>query len=107
MNKAIGTYTGGRTKSLDDDEQAVVIVKNQLEVLAGMLNIFVAPYFFINKPVKQLKCLKQAANFMIQTEEKQLRFMHNAKKLKQAYNLCTSNKAALISFANLYNPVSY
>ena len=92
MNKAIGTYTGGGTKRLDDDEQAVVIVKDQLEVLAGMLNGFDASDFFINEPVKQLKCLKQAANFMMQTEEIQLRFMHNAKKLKQAYNLCTSNK---------------
>ena len=92
MNKAIGTYTGGGTKGLDDDEQAVVIVKDQLEVLAGMLNGFDASDFFINEPVKQLKCLKKAANFMMQTEEKQLRFMHNAKKLKQAYNLCTSNK---------------
>ena len=88
MNKAIGTYTGGGTKRLDDDEQAVVIVKDQLEVLACMLNGFDASNFFINEPVKQLKCLKQAANFMMQTEEKQLRFMHNAKKL----NLCTSNK---------------
>ncbi len=92
MNKAIGTYTGGGTKGLDDDEQAVIIVKDQLEVLAGMLNGFDASDFFINEPVKQLKCLKQAANFMMKTEEKQLRFMHNAKKLKQAYNLCTSNK---------------
>ena len=79
-------------EGLDDDEQAVVIVKDQLEVLAGMLNDFDASDFFINEPVKQLKCLKKAANFMMQTEEKQLRFMHNAKKLKQAYNLCTSNK---------------
>lgn len=92
MNKAIGTYTGGGTKGLDDDEQAVVIVKDQLDILAGMLNGFNPSEFFICEPVKQLKCLKEAANFMMKTEEKQLRFMHNAKKLKQAYNLCTSNK---------------
>lgn len=57
-----------------------------------MLNGFNACDFFVNEPVAQLKCLKEVANFMMQTEEKQLRFMHNAKKLKQAYNLCTSNK---------------
>lgn len=91
MNKAIGTYTGGGVKGLDDDEKAVVIVKDQLDILAGILNDFDASDFFINEPVKQLKCLKKAANCMMQTEEKQLRFMHNAKKLKQAYNLCTSN----------------
>ena len=95
MNKAIGTYTGGGTKGLEDDEQAVIIVKDQLDILAHMLasdDGFDASDFFLNEPVKQLKCLKNAANFMMMTEEKQLRFMHNAKKLKQAYNLCTSNK---------------
>lgn len=92
INEAIGTYTGGATKGLEDDEQAVIIVKEQLDILRGILNGFDASEFFICEPVKQLKCLKQAANFMMQTEEKQLRFMHNVKKLKQAYNLCTSNK---------------
>jgi len=95
MNKAIGTYTGGGTKGLEDDEQAVIIVKDQLDILARMLasdDGCDASDFFLNEPVKQLKCLKNAANFMMQTEEKQLRFMQNTKKLKQAYNLCTSNK---------------
>lgn len=92
MNKAIGTYTGGKTKGLEDDEQAVTIVKDQLDILARLSNGFDASDFFITEPVKQLKCLKNAANFMMKTEEKQIRFMHNAKKLKQAYNLCTSNK---------------
>ncbi|MDE7168868.1 MAG: DUF3387 domain-containing protein, partial [Mucispirillum sp.] len=92
MNKAIGIYTGEGNTKFDDDEQAVIIVKDQLDILAGMLNGFDASDFFICEPVKQLECLKQAADFMMRTEEKQLRFMHNAKKLKQAYNLCTSNK---------------
>lgn len=92
MNKAIGTYTGGKTKGLEDDEQAVAIVKDQLDILSRLSNGFDASDFFITEPVKQLKCLKNAANFMMKTEEKQIRFMHNAKKLKQAYNLCTSNK---------------
>lgn len=92
MNKAIGIYTGEGNTKFDDDEQAVIIVKDQLDILAGILNGFDASDFFICEPVKQLECLKQAADFMMKTEEKQLRFMHNAKKLKQAYNLCTSNK---------------
>ncbi len=38
-----------------------------------MLNGFNACDFFVNEPVAQLKCLKEVANFMMQTEENQLR----------------------------------
>lgn len=91
MNSAIGKYTGGREKQLEDDEQAVNIVKDQLDVLKNILGRFDSSDFFVNEPTKQLQCLNKAVNEVMQTEEKKLRFMHNAKKMKQAFNLCTSS----------------
>ena len=92
MNKAIRTYTGNKEPKMEDDETAVRIVKDQLEILNGMFCRFDSSDFFINDPVKQLKCLNKAVDFAMRTEYEQLRFMFNAKKLKQSYNLCTGNK---------------
>ena len=92
MNESIKKYTGGREKELENDEQAVKIVKDQLDILKGMMHDFDSSKFFIDEPVEQLKCLNQAVNFVMRTEENKLRFMYNVKKMKQAFNLCTSNK---------------
>lgn len=92
LNLALKKYS----KVHDDfgeTEQAVIIVKDLLEVLAQFFHQFDRTAYLRGTPLQQLHCLKQAVEFVQQTEALETRFMGLTKKLRSAYTLCTSSEA--------------
>lgn len=92
MNIALKKYTNFEKEEFEGVEQAVKIVKDQLEVLGQMFYGFNKDKYFNGSPTEQLECLNLAVEFIQYSEDLELRFMAGVKRLKQAYNLCVSSE---------------
>lgn len=92
MNLALKKYTNFESEEFEGVEQSVTIVKDQLEVLGQMFHNFNSNDFFHGPPVEQLACLNRAVEYVQLTEELERRFMAAVKRMKQAFNLCTSSE---------------
>lgn len=93
MNTALKKYTNFESEEFEGIEQSVTIVKDQLEVLAQMFHNFNSTDFFTGTPKEQLECLNRAVEYVQLSEELELRFMAAVKRMKQAFNLCSSSDA--------------
>lgn len=62
MNLALRKYTNFEKEELDNIDQAVNIVKDQIEVLDQMFHNFNARDYYEGSPVEQLDCLKRQLN---------------------------------------------
>jgi len=91
MNEALKKYTGFEDDEFEGVDQCVTIVKDQLEVLGQMFSKFNNDKFFEGTPKEQLDCLKKAVEYVQLSEEMELRFMAAVKRMKQAFNLCSSS----------------
>lgn len=92
MNLALKKYTNFECEEFEGVEQSVNIVKDQLEVLAQMFYNFDSTYYFTGSPSEQLICLNNAVEYIQLSEELEIRFMAAVKRMKQAFNLCSSNE---------------
>lgn len=92
MNIALKKYTNFEKCELEGIEQAITIVKDQLEVLDQMFYNFNSKPFFDGDSLTQLDCLNKAVEYVQITEEFEHRFMQNTKRLKLAFNLCSSSE---------------
>ena len=70
-----------------------IIVKDQLDVLAQMFHNFNSTDYFNGSPKEQLACLNRAVEYVQLTEDLETRFMAAVKRMKQAFNLCSSSEA--------------
>ena len=91
MNLALKKYTNFESEEFEGVEQSVTIVKDQLEVLGQMFHKFNSNAFFHGTPKEQLDCLNRAVEYVQLTEELERRFMAAVKRMKQAFDLCTSS----------------
>lgn len=91
MNMALKKYTNFETEEFEGVEQSITIVKDQLEVLGQMFSHFNSRSFFSSTPKEQLDCLKRAVEYVQLSEEMELRFMAAVRRMKQAFNLCSSS----------------
>lgn len=91
MNLALKKYTNFESNEFEGVEQAISIVKDQLEVLGMMFSNFNNHDYFYGTPKEQLNCLNRAVEYVQLTEELELRFMAAVKRMKQAFNLCSSS----------------
>ncbi|MCZ0862335.1 type I restriction endonuclease subunit R [Methanocorpusculum vombati] len=91
MNEALRQYTDYKTGEFEGIEESVRIVKDQLEILGQMFHNFNSHDFFHGTPKEQLTCLNRAVEYIQLTEELELRFMRESKRMKQAYNLCSAS----------------
>ncbi|WP_271252188.1 type I restriction endonuclease subunit R [Pseudanabaena sp. Chao 1811] len=92
MNLALKKYSSVGENDFEDIDQAVAIVKDQLDLLAKLLIQFNSDDFFNGTPLKKLQCLNRAAEFVQLTNELEQRFMGMVKKLRSAYKLCCSSQ---------------
>lgn len=92
MNMALKKYTNFECEEFEGVEQCVVIVKDQLEVLAQMFHNFNSRDYFHGSPTEQLSCLNRAVEYVQLSEELETRFMAAVKRMKQAFNLCSSSE---------------
>lgn len=92
MNLALKKYTNFESEEFEGVEQSVTIVKDQLEVLSQIFYKFDSRNFFEGTPKEQLECLNKAVEFVQLSEELETRFMAAVKRMKQAFNLCSSSE---------------
>ena len=91
MNLALKKYTNFESEEFEGIEQSITIVKDQLEVLGQMFHNFNSHDFFFGSPKEQLDCLNHAVEYVQLSEELENRFMAAVKRMKQAFNLCSSS----------------
>jgi type I restriction enzyme R subunit len=91
MNKALAKYTNFKAEEFEGVEQSVIIVKDQLEVLAQMFHNFNKSDFFTGTPKAQLNCLNRAVEYVQLTEDLEIRFMAAVRRMKKAFDLCASD----------------
>lgn len=91
MNLALKRYTNFESEEFEGIEQPITIVKDQLDVLHQMFHNFNDKDYFEGTPLEQLKCLNRAVEYVQLSEELELRFMAAVRRMKQAYNLCSSS----------------
>lgn len=91
MNMALKKYTNFESEEFEGIEQSIIIVKDQLEVLSQMFHNFNNTDFLNGSPVEQLACLNRAVEYVQLSEEMETRFMAAVKRIKQAFNLCSSS----------------
>jgi type I restriction enzyme R subunit len=92
MNMALKKYGVVDGENFDGTDKAVVIAKDQLDLLARLFHRFDNTAYFKGATLQQLHCLNLAAEFAQQTDELEKRFMRIVKKLRSAYNLCCSSE---------------
>lgn len=92
MNLALKKYTNYESDEFEGVDQSVDIVKDQLDVLGQMFHKFNSKDFFYGNPKEQLNCLNRAVEYVQLSEELELRFMAAVKRMKQAFNLCSSSE---------------
>ncbi|WP_250635903.1 type I restriction enzyme endonuclease domain-containing protein [Francisella persica] len=64
----------------------IVIVKDQLDLLAKLFHKFDNSRYFASSPIEQLNCLNFASEYIHKKLE--IRFMYIVKKLKADYDIC-------------------
>ncbi len=79
MNIALKKYTGVSEDDFEDIHKAVVIVKDQLDLLARFFHRFDTSLYFTGTPLQKLHCLNQAAEFAQLTKEMEKRFIVQVK----------------------------
>ena len=93
MNDALAKFGKTQDDNFADVDKAVIIVKDQLALLGDMFLKFDTTLFFNGRPLQKLECLNLAVEFAQLTNENEKRFIANVKKLRSAYDLCTSSEA--------------
>lgn len=92
MNLALKRYTNYESDEFEGIEQSIKIVKDQLDILAQMFHNFNSRDFFEGTPKQQLDCINRAVEYVQLSSELETRFMAAAKRMKQAFNLCSSSE---------------
>lgn len=95
MNIALKKYSKVEENDFEDISKAVVIVKDQLDLLSKFFHNFDSSGYFNGESLQQLECLNEASEYVQFTEEMEKRFMGLARKLRSAYKLCTSSEEIL------------
>ena len=95
MNEALHQYGGNGDvdgPDLETVEQALKVVRDELDILRRMFNQFDWSLYFTDSPLEQLNVLQGAAEFIQNTKEQETRFMRHCKKLKGAYDICCNSE---------------
>jgi type I restriction enzyme R subunit len=93
MNIALAKYSKIDANDFEDINKAVIIVKDQLDLLSKFFHKFDTKAYFQGTPLQQLGCLNRAVEFVQLTDEMEKRFINLTRKLRSAYNLCCNSDA--------------
>ncbi|WAC03370.1 DUF3387 domain-containing protein [Lacinutrix neustonica] len=92
MNLALKQYSAVDGQNFEDIETSIVVVKDQLDLLAKLFHEFDASGYFSGVGIKQLECLNNGAEYVQLTKNIETRFMNIVKRLKAAYNICCGSE---------------
>ncbi|OOB77100.1 MAG: type I restriction endonuclease [Epulopiscium sp. Nuni2H_MBin001] len=105
LNNALATYTNYKEDQFEEVEHSVIIVKDELEVLANIFYKFNNNKYFNGTPKEQLDCLNKAVEYVQLSEELERRFMQAVTRLKKAFNLCSGSELLTedeMDYSNFY-----
>ncbi|MDE6392266.1 MAG: type I restriction endonuclease subunit R [Muribaculaceae bacterium] len=94
MNEALHQYGGNGDvdgPDLETIEEAVKVVKDELDIIRRMFNRFDWSIYFTGTPLQQLDVLNKAAEYVQKTKAEETRFMRHVKKMKGAYDICCNS----------------
>lgn len=91
LNVALKKYSQIEEDDFGDILKAVVIVKDQLDLLARFFLKLNSKLYFTGTPLQQLECLNKGAEYVQTTEEAEKRFMNMTKRLRSAYRICATS----------------
>lgn len=95
MNEALHQYGGNGNvdgPDLETIEEAVKVVKDELDIIRRMFHTFDWSGYFIGTPLEQLDLLQKGAEYIQRTKELETRFMRHCKKMKSAYDICCNSE---------------
>lgn len=95
MNEALHQYGGNGNvdgPDLETIEEAVKVVKDELDIIRRMFHAFDWSGYFIGTPLEQLDILQKGAEYIQRTKELETRFMRHCKKMKSAYDICCNSE---------------
>ena len=95
MNEALHQYGGNGNvdgPDLETIEEAVKVVKDELDIIRRMFYTFDWSGYFIGTPLEQLDILQKGAEYIQRTKELETRFMRHCKKMKSAYDICCNSE---------------
>jgi len=93
MNKALKQFSKIDSQNFEDINASIVVVRDQLDLLAKLFYRFDKTPYFKGTPTQQLQCLNLASEYVQLTKELETRFMYLVKRLKAAYDICCGNEA--------------
>lgn len=88
MNLALAKYGKGDASNFEDIAQSLIVVRNHLDLLDKLFVKFNSDRYFNGTPLEQLQKLNEAAEYVQQTKEVEVRFMGLVQRLKAAYDIC-------------------
>ena len=88
MMKALKTYGGDDSGSIDELAITLGIFRNHLALVNELVVNFDASAFHTGAPLERLNCLNRAAEYVQITKDFQARFMGLTRILKSAYQIC-------------------
>lgn len=95
MNEALHQYGGDGNvdgPDLETIEQALKVVKDELDIIRRLFHSFDWSLYFTGTPLQQLEVLNKAAEYIQKTKELETRFMRHCKKMKGAYDICCNSE---------------
>lgn len=92
MNKALKQFSKIDSQNFEDINVSIVVVKDQLDLLAKLFHKFDTATYFNGSPTEQLECLNKASEYVQLTKELEARFMYIVKRLKSAYDICCGSE---------------
>lgn len=92
MNQALAMYSKADETNFEDVRFSVIEVKNHLDLLGQMFHKFDTSGYYTGEPCKQLECLNQSAEYILQTKKGETRFMGLVSRLKAAYDVCCGSE---------------
>jgi type I restriction enzyme R subunit len=92
MNKALKQFGGGGSDNFEDIAASIIEVRDHLDLLNKAFYHFDSAGYFSGDPIGQLNCLNEAAEYAMQTDKTEKRYMDITKRLKAAYDICCGNE---------------
>lgn len=94
LNAALKKYTPGGKQEEDVEtiQKSITMVRDELDILRRIFGKHDYSLFTTGNPREQLNALNKGAEYVQETEERENQFMGHAKKMKQAFNLCSTSE---------------
>ncbi|MEZ8086703.1 type I restriction endonuclease subunit R [Vibrio sp. 1S139] len=92
MNQALAMYSKADETNFEDIRFSVIEVKNHLDLLRQMFHKLDTSCYYTGEPCKQLECLNQSAEYILQTKKGETRFMALVGRMKAAYDVCCGSE---------------